>query len=147
MRASDRLVLEAAYAAWAARDLPATMSCFADDVTFVIHLPAEVAPFTGAVRGRDALAERLRMILHDFDFLEYRPLQITTEGQSFHSRVSFHYRHKDTGLDYDGRMRHEWRIEGDKIVHFEEFHDVERVRTFFAMVAESLRGRGTDPRE
>ena len=138
MRASDRLVLEAAYASWAARDLPAMLSCFSDDVTFAIHLPEDIAPFMGEVRGLDELSKRLRMILDDFDFLEYRHLQITTEGESFHSRVKFHFRHKATGLDYEGRMRHVWRIEGDKIVRFEEFHDTERVRTFFAMVAARL---------
>jgi ketosteroid isomerase-like protein len=138
MRASDRLVLEAAYASWAARDLPATMSCFAEDVVFVIHLPPEVAPFMGEVHGRDELARRLQKILDDFDFIEYVPVQITAEGGSFHSRVRFHYRHKATGLEYDGRMRHVWRVEGDQIVHFEEFHDAERVKTFFAMVAQAL---------
>ena len=51
--------------------------------------------------------------------------------------MRFHYRHKETGLEYEGRMRHVWRVEGDKIVHFEEFHDAERVRTFFRLLAQA----------
>jgi ketosteroid isomerase-like protein len=140
MRPSDRLVVEAAYSVWAARDLPATMECFAEDVVFVIHLPAEVAPFVGEVRGRDQVRPRLQAILDEFDFLEYTPLHITIYGGSFHSRVRFRYRHKVTGHIYDGTMRHVWRVEGDRIVHFEEFHDAERVRAFFALLAQSSRG-------
>jgi ketosteroid isomerase-like protein len=137
VRASIPMVVEAAYAAWAARDLPATLSVFAPDVVFAIHLPDDVVPFAGEVRGRDQLAPRFQAILDDFDFIEYVPLQITAEGGSFHSRVRFHYRHKATGLEYDGRMRHVWLVEGDKIVRFEEFHDAERVRTFFQLLAQA----------
>lgn len=130
------MVLEAAYASWAARDLAATLAVFADDVMFVIHLPQDVAPFVGEVHGRSELAPRLQSILDDFDFIEYVPVQIVAEGGSFHSRVRFHYRHKATGLDYEGTMRHVWSVEGDRIVRFEEFHDAERVRTFFRLVAQ-----------
>lgn len=137
MRASISMVVEAAYAAWAARDLAATLAVFASDVVFVIHLPSDVAPFAGEVRGREALAPRFQAILDDFDFIEYVPLHIVAEGGSLHSRVRFHYRHKETGLEYEGRMRHEWRVEGDKIVRFEEFHDAERVRVFFQLLAQA----------
>jgi ketosteroid isomerase-like protein len=142
MCASERRTLEATYAAWAQRDLAATLARFDPDVIFIIHLPPDVAPYVGEVRGRAQLAEALQMILDDFDFLEYRPLQITADGESFHSRIRFHYRHKATGLDYDGTMRHVWQVAGDMIVRFEEFHDAERVRTFFAMVKHAL-GRDT----
>lgn len=139
------MVLEAGYACWAARDLRATLSVFSEDVVFAIHLPPEVAPFAGEVRGRDELAPRLAAILDDFDFIEYVPLQITAEGGSFHSRVRFHYRHKQTGLDYEGTMRHVWGVEGDKIVRFEEFHDTERVRAFFRLLAQAQSKLGPLP--
>lgn len=137
MRASIPMVLEAGYASWAARDLAATLAVFAEDVVFAIHLPDDVVPFAGEVRGREQLAPRFQQILDDFDFIEYVPLQITAEGGSFHSRVRFHYRHKQTGLEYEGTMRHEWRVEGDKIVRFEEYHDAERVRSFFRLLAQA----------
>ena len=137
MRASASILMEAAYAAWAAKDLAGTLAAFADDVVFVIHLPPEVAPFVGEAQGKEQLRPRLQAIIDDFDFLEYVPMQITAEGEHLHSRISFRYRHKATGLEYDGTMRHVWRIEGDKIVRFEEFHDAARVRTFFAMLAQA----------
>jgi uncharacterized protein len=137
MQTSASLDLEAAYAAWAARDLDATLAWFADDVVFIIHLPPDVAPFMGEARGKDQLRPRLQAIIDEFDFLEYVPLQIVAAGESLHSRVAFHYRHKTTGLEYDGTMRHVWRVEGDKIVRFEEFHDAERVRSFFKLLAQA----------
>ena len=144
MRADNRTLLEGAYAAWAARDLDATLACFAADVAFVIHLPAEVVAFAGEVRGRAELGKRLQAILDEFDFLFYTPVQIKAEGASYHSQVHFHYRHKATGLDYEGRMRHVWRIDGDQIVHFEEFHDTARVRAFFGLLAQAMAERAGD---
>lgn len=144
MRATDKILLEAAYASWAARDLDAIMACFAEDVRFVIHLPEAVAPFMGEVRGRNELRKRLQMILDDFDFIEYRPIQITSEGISFHSQVRFHYRHKVTGLEYEGSMRHVWRIQGDQITRFEEFHDAERVRAYFQLLARAMQSLSRD---
>jgi ketosteroid isomerase-like protein len=141
MRADNKVLLEGAYAAWAARDLSSTLACFAEDVVFAIHLPRDVVPFAGEVRGRDELAKRLQAILDDFDFLAYQPQQITSQGLHFHSQVYFHYRHKATGLDYEGTMRHVWLIVGDRIVHFEEFHDAERVRAFFALLAQAAAQR------
>jgi len=141
MRADNKVLLEGAYAAWAARDLGTTLACFAEDVVFTIHLPLEVVPFAGKVHGRDKLARRLQAILDDFDFLAYRPLQITSQGIAFHSQVRFHYSHKATGLDFDGTMRHVWRIVGDQIVRFEEFHDTERVRAFFELLAHAATER------
>ncbi len=135
MRASDALLLEAAYASWAARDLDLTLACFAEDVEFAIHVPQDVVPFAGRVHGKAALARQLSALLDFFDFIEYKPVQITAEGGSFHSQVRFHFRHKATGYTYEGTMRHVWRIGGDKIVQFEEFHDVDRVRAFFQLIA------------
>lgn len=138
MQPSNAMVVEAAYASWAARDLNATLSCFSDDVMFAIHLPPEVAPYFGILQGRAELGARLRMILDDFDFLEYKPIQITSHGISFHSQIRFHYRHKLTGLEYDGTMRHVWRVKGDRIVRWEEFHDIERVRVYFQLLGQAI---------
>jgi ketosteroid isomerase-like protein len=141
VRARDRLILEAMYASWAAKDLDAVLSCCSDDIVFVIHVPPEVMPFAGETRGKAALVPRLRMILDNFDFLEYRPTFISDEGEEFHSQVHYHFRHKTTQHDIEGTMRHVWRVKDDKIVRLEEFHDTPRVRAFFELLAESASGK------
>jgi ketosteroid isomerase-like protein len=135
MRVSIPILLEAAYASWAAQDLDATMACFAEDVVFATHLPADVVPFAGVSRGKVELRRQLQIIIDQFEFLTYRPVRISTEGRLFRSQVKMHYRHRATGLTYKGRLRHVWEIEGDKITHFEEFHDPDRVRAFFQLIA------------
>ena len=141
MRARERLVLEALYASWAVKDLKAVLSCCSDDIVFAIHVPPEVMPFAGETCGKDALVPRLQMILDGFDFLQYRPTHIVDEGESLHSQVRYHFRHKATGYDIEGSMRHVWEIEGDQIVRLEEFHDGPRVKTFFELLAESEGGK------
>ena len=49
-----------------------------------------------------------------------------------------------TGLEYDGSMRHVWRIKGDRIVRWEEFHDIERVRVYFRLLAQAMAVMQTD---
>lgn len=135
MRVDSSTLLEGAYASWWARDLEAVLACFADDVVFVNHLPTDVVPFAGASYGKAELRQQLQIILDQFDFLEYRPVQIVAKRRLCHSQVHFRYRHKATGLTYEGRLRHIWRVEGDKIVRFEEYHDPERTRAFFELLA------------
>ena len=51
------------------------------------------------------------------------------------SRVAFRYRHRASGLEVDGTMRHKWRFVGDKIAHFELFHDSPRMHAFYNLAA------------
>ena len=145
MRTDASTLLEAAYAAWAAGDLDALMACFADDVVFAIRLPPENVPFAGLVRGKADLARQLMIILDDFEIVAYRPIQITVGADTFHSQVEFIFRHKATGLAYEGSARHIWRVENNKIVHFEEFHDIERTRAYFKLLASYARQSGKSP--
>jgi len=144
VRPHDRLVLEAVYASWAAKDLAAVLACCDDDMVFVIHLP-EGMPFAGETRGKEHLAPRLQMIIDAFDFLDYRPVLISDEDDTFHAQIHYHYRHKATGHVIEGTMRHTGRIEGDKIVRLEEFHDTPRLNAFFELLAQSESGKRERP--
>jgi ketosteroid isomerase-like protein len=141
MRAHDRIVLEALYASWAARDLDGVLSCCSDDILFTMHVPPEIIPFAGETRGKAAIVPRLQMILDEFDFLEYRPVYISDEGEVFHSLVRYHFRHKKTGYEIEGTMRHVWCVDGDQITRLEEFHDAPRVSSFFELLAQAESGK------
>ena len=135
MRDRDYNVLEVLYAAWAAKDLDAVLSCFSDDVVFVVHAPVDVVPFAGETHGKADLVRRLQTILHTFDFLDYHPVHISDYGDTGHAQVHYHFRHKQTGHEIDGTLRHIWQTDGDEIVRLEEFHDIERMRAFFELLA------------
>lgn len=140
MSAQSYETIEALYTSWAARDLPATLACLADSIEFVIHVPVEVVPFAGETHGKDLIVPRLQMILDGFDFLQYRPLHIREDGDKFHAQVLYHFRHKQTGREIEGTMRHVGCIEGDKIVRLDEFHDGPRVAAYFELLARDASG-------
>ena len=112
MRVCGGNVLEAIYASWAAQDLEAVLSCFSDDLVIVIHAPADIVPWAGETRGKAQLEHRLRELLREFEFRQLK-----------------------TGHEMEGTLRHIWQADGDKIVRLEEFHDIERLRAFFQLLA------------
>ena len=134
MRASRRLIVEGMYASWAAQDLRAVAACLHRDAVYKLHLPEGAWPIAGTVRGKQKIVTSLAEILRDFEVVEYRPLKITEDGDTATSRAKIHYGHKATGLSYEASIRNVWRIEGDKVRHFEVFHDAARLRAFFEMV-------------
>ncbi|MGB3718337.1 MAG: nuclear transport factor 2 family protein [Hyphomicrobiaceae bacterium] len=135
MRVSLPLVLEAAYACWAAGDVDGFLNCLADDIVFTNHMSPEHVPFAGTVHGKAAFRRLLVKLLEDFEVLEYRPVRIAPSGDLIRGQIAFQYRHKKTGLTYSGRLRHVWRVKDKKIVRFDEYHDSERTRAFFELIA------------
>ena len=134
MRASQRLIVEAMYASWAAQDLSSVAACLHRDATYTLHLPKGAWPIAGDVRGKRKIVTSLAEILRDFEVVEYRPLKVTESDDAATSRAKIHYGHKATGLSYEATIRNVWRIEGDKVRSFEVFHDAARLRAFFEMV-------------
>lgn len=135
MRGGGRNVLEAIYASWAANDLDAVLACFSDDRVIMIHAPAHVVPWAGETRGKAQLERRLRELLREFEFLDYSPVLISDAGDTCHAQVHYRFRHLKTGHEIEGTLRHIWQADGDKIVRLEEFHDAERLRAFFELLA------------
>jgi ketosteroid isomerase-like protein len=135
MRASERLIVEALYASWAAHDLAAVAGCLHRDATYNLHLPPGAWPIAGEVHGKSRIVTSLAALLRDFEVVEYRPLKISEADQHVVSRAKIHYGHKATGMSYEATVRNVWRIEGDKVRSFEVFHDAARLRAFFEMVS------------
>jgi ketosteroid isomerase-like protein len=137
MRASQRVIIEAVYASWAAQDLSAVGACLHHDAVYTLHLPPGAWPLSGAVSGKQKIIASLQQLLEDFDVIEYRPLKVTCMDGLSVSRAKIHYMHKATGLSYEATARNIWQIEGDKIRSFEVIHDAARLRAFFEMVSRS----------
>jgi ketosteroid isomerase-like protein len=140
VRVQVRSVVEALYASWAVKDLDSVLACCTDDIVFAMHVSTQIMPFAGETRGKADIVPRLQMILDGFDFLSYRPVHICEDGDAFHAQVLYHFRHKATGHEIEGTMRHTGRLEGDKIARLDEFHDTPRLHAFFEMLAQSESG-------
>jgi len=127
------LILEDVYASWEEGDLLSTLSYFAKGVTFAVHSTPDGASLIGAGFGRDYFGDRLEMFLRRFEVQQFKLQQVTAVGVCVQSRAFFKYRHRVSGMEVDGTMRHVWRFAGDEIADFELFHDSPRMRAFYAM--------------
>jgi hypothetical protein len=94
MRASQRLIIEATYASWAAQDLATVGACLHKDAVYLLHLPPGAWPISGAVRGKATIIKSLAEILRDFEVVEYRPLKIAEADGLWTSRARIHYGHR-----------------------------------------------------
>jgi len=135
MQVSLPLVLEAVYACWAVGDIDGFMDAFADDFAYTNHMSPEFVPFAGTVHGKVAFRRQLQKISDNFDVIHYTPVQIIPRNDLIRAQITFLYRHKATGLTYGGRLRHVFQIKDQRIVKFDEFHDGERTRAFFELIA------------
>lgn len=131
-------IVEAAYRAWGSRDILTAMVDFSDDVVLVLHLPKELMPTAGEIAGKRAVIEAFQGILDQFEFIEYQPVSLAVAGSRVECTVHFHYRHKLSGEHLESDMRHQWTIEGGKVVRLEEWHDLGRLKPFFTAVAMKL---------
>jgi ketosteroid isomerase-like protein len=135
MSTDPKAVIEGAYAAWQARNLPALLALLADDMVFALHVPADVLPIGGETRGKTAVAAVLQGLLDGYDFLAYEPSPVIVDGARVESEVRFQYRQKATGEVIDSRLHHRWSIADGKVTRLEEWHDLPTVRAFFDRVA------------
>ena len=84
------------------------------------------------------------MFLRLFEVEAFSLQQVAAKGLWMQSRALFRYRHRASGMEVDGAMRHKWLFVGDEIAHFELFHDSPRMRAFYKMTAAAYRhGRET----
>ncbi len=132
-------VIEALWAAWARRDKAATLALVSDDIRFTLHIPPEIVPFGTTPNeltiGKRALSDQLQTILDIFETIAYSGRVLGIIEGRVHGQVSYIFRHKLTGEEIDGVMRHLVRIVDGRITVIEEYHDVERVKAFMRLVA------------
>jgi ketosteroid isomerase-like protein len=127
------LVLRRACALWRTGNLPRLLANFEDDVVFSVHARPNAPSVVGEGLGKALFAQRLETLLDEFVVEEFELQGVWRSGFWYHTRVRYLYRHHVSGLVIDGTMRHKWGLVGDKIAHFELFHDAARMRAFLDM--------------
>jgi ketosteroid isomerase-like protein len=135
MRASQRLIVEAAYTAWASEDLAMLGDCLHEQTVSLIHMPPGTWPMSGPLLGKPAVLGALAAVARNFQVVEYRPLKMTGGDGIWTCRARIHYGHRTTGLSYEATTRNVWKVLGDRIISYEVFHDAGRLRAFYKMVS------------
>lgn len=120
--------------AYARRDVDACAELVTDDVVFGIYIDRELAPFGGVTIGKRIMQRRWQMVADAFDVLHYEVTGATVEEDKLRGLVAYHFRHKATGEDISGTMRHMVHLRGEQMARIDETHDRARVEAFFRLI-------------
>ena len=131
--AEVRRVIEEGLDAWAAGDLEATMRYFSEDVVYTLHLEENAVPLAGETRGKAALRAAFAGTRAAFEYILFRRMPLTINGNRAHNQVEFMFRHYATGELLTGRARFVWTVENSLITRCQEYHDAERISAFMRL--------------
>lgn len=132
MREIDRLVIEAAYVCFEAGDLAALLCHFDDEVEFAVNSHGS-ATILGSGCGRALFASRMETFFDQLEVVDYQAGCVTPREGSFLCPVHYHYRHKRSGMEIYGTMRHMWRVSKGQVLRFQVVHDAKRMGAFFEL--------------
>jgi hypothetical protein len=136
MSASEaRLVVGRACALWAQGNLTRLLPLFIDDVVFAVPSCPQAPSFLGEGLGKVLLAQRLEMLLDQIEVLAFKPVSSVSDGLWHVNRVCYLYRHHASRHVIAGTMRQRFAFVGDKIAHYQLFHDTHRMRAFYDLAA------------
>ncbi len=133
-----RQLVNSCYVALAARNVAAALDHLADHCMFTIHVPPDVMSFAGAHFGKAAIKACLNSILTEFSYLTYAPLIRQDSEDTVRYQVHYHFRHRVSGAEIEGRFRHVWRVSNGKVVQRDSYHDVALWRAFMQMARSGL---------
>jgi ketosteroid isomerase-like protein len=126
-------------AAWAAGDIEGALAFIAEDAVYELHISGDVLPFGGVTAGRANIAAALHQIRSQFEYILYRPLRNSADGDTVRFQVEFMYRHRASGEVLSGRFRMVMRTRDGLIVRADEYHDRAKVEAFMRLVGSRRR--------
>ena len=121
--------------AWSREDLDASMACFTDDVVFAMYVPQHVLPFGGETTGKPAAADRGRMVFQQFHVAEYVAEITGASDQIVRGHIRYRFRHRATGEEIDGTLRHVLTARGNLFCRLEEYHDADKIAAFMRLIS------------
>lgn len=109
---SPLAVVERAYQAWQDHDVVETLCAFDPDVHW--HSEEDRLPYHGDFVGRGALADRVRAILGDWDWLDARPLRYSADGGLVSVVGTYEACARGADLRFCDRFVHIWSVVGGR---------------------------------
>ena len=122
----SREVIQALFAAYAARDVRAMMGCLDDRVRWT---EAEGFPYAGTHVGPKAVLDNVWMRMGtEWNDWEARPDDtIIVEGERVARAGKYSGTYKATGKSFSARFAHIFEVRNGKIIRFEQFVDSAKV--------------------
>jgi ketosteroid isomerase-like protein len=111
------------YGAYVQGDMDRVASYIDHDIKWVIYAPSALFHFAGPRQGKGAVLETLAAIANDYALESYEPKIVMADGDraAVISDVRFSQRKSQRILNF--RIADVMRLEGGRIVEFEEFVD------------------------
>lgn len=124
--ATNKEIVENAYASFAAGDVPAALGAMADDIQWT---EADGFPLAGTYVGPQAVLEGVFMRLGEIgDDFAVVPQRFVADGDTVVALGSCRWNHKHSGEPADVKMVHVWTLNSGKAVAFQQHIDTVRVR-------------------
>ncbi len=84
-------------AEWALGNIENAIAYIAEDAVYALHISGDVLSHGGEHVGRQKIATVLKKVREEFEYILYRPLQLTADGDTVRFQVEFMYRHRESG--------------------------------------------------
>lgn len=114
-------IARAAYAAFAAGDIPSVLACLAPDVSWT---EAEGGPYGGVYVGPGAVVENVFMKLGgEWDGFAAVPREFVSSGETVVALGEYSGMYKATGKSFRAPFAHVWKFRGGKAASFHQYTD------------------------
>ena len=124
--ATNKEIVENAYASFATGDIPAALGVMADDIQWT---ETGGFPLAGTYVGPQAVLEGVFMRLGEIgDDYAVVPELFVADGDTVVMLGTYNWKHKSTGEPAVVKMAHVWTMDGGKAVAFQQHVDTIRVR-------------------
>jgi ketosteroid isomerase-like protein len=111
------------YNAYASGDVGRVASCIDEDITWVIYAPRSLFKFAGPRRGKQAVLDTLKAIGEEYALESYVPKIILADEARAAVISDVRFTQRASGRVLNFRIADVMRLEGGRIVEFEEFVD------------------------
>ena len=124
--ATNKEIIESAYASFASGDVPAALGAMTDDIEWT---EADGFPLAGTYVGPQAVLDGVFMRLGEIgDDFAVVPEQFIADGDTVVALGVYQWRHKSTGEPAVVKMAHVWTLDGGKAASFQQHVDTLKVR-------------------
>lgn len=124
--ATNKQIIEKAYASFARGDVPAVLDTMAEDIQWS---EADGYVLGGTYVGPQAVVEGVFMRLGEIgDEFAVVPEHFVAEGDTVVALGNCTWKHKTTGVPASVKMVHVWTVDEGKAIAFQQHIDTARVR-------------------
>src|ERR1700750_3106797 len=124
--ATNKEIIERAYASFGNGDIPAALGAFADDIQWN---EADGYPLAGTYVGPQEVLEGVFMRLGEIgDHFAVVPEQFVADGDTVVALGHLSWKHKDTGAPASVKTAHVWTFDHGKATSFHQHIDTVKVR-------------------